>query len=141
MAGDGKDSNDGGTFQRVAPYIAPGVAILGGIGLTAAGGGVAGVPLLIGGATGAAMQANKDFGQGQEGPQKPQEGPSRQPPGVRAPPQDDRAMRAAVDKVREARRILVEGGNPLTEGARQQAITILGAVVDEADKVPQVNQR
>lgn len=141
MAGDGKDNNDGGTFARVAPYIAPGIGIIGGIAATAAGAPMVGVPLLTAGAAGAGAQAVKDFGGGQEGPQKPQEGPSRYSPGVRVPPQDERAMRAAVDKVREARRILVEGGNPLSEGARQQAINILGAVVDEADRVPQGNQR
>ena len=58
-----KEDSDGDTLAKAAPYIAPGVAILTGIGLTASGAGApVGVPLLVGGAVGAANQANKDFG-------------------------------------------------------------------------------
>lgn len=48
--------------KDIVPYIIPGAAVLGGIGVTAAGGGIVGVPLIAGGVAGITKQALTDSG-------------------------------------------------------------------------------
>lgn len=115
MAGDGKDNKDEGTFQRVAPYIAPGIGIIGGIAATAAGAPMVGVPLLTAGAAGAGAQAVKDFGGGAKDD-------PHQPPSLRA-------MDDSIATVWKARRALE---NNDTERAK--------ALLDEVLNAPTVKE-